>query len=633
MKQILIPLFSVVLFAVHAAELPAVTSNWQWHLDKPAFSLEEKNENGVPVFKVFGPVTITSREFIPAAENDKFRISYELKTTGFPSELIIECFDKNKKQINPINVLAIDNSENVLAAPVKKGDKVIRVKNSGIWQTPAGFAVAFDAKENFSDLPNFNTIPIKAVRNLGQNLLIQLSSPCSEAYPAGTQLRLHRTKTTAGNNKFNPQPIWFKNQINTVSGTVIDSNTAIYPGTAFIRIMIKINDRSSSKGHISHIKNIRWEKFGFNLKLLAHSVVADKYPEYRMSPSTLIRRHNGELIAVYMNRGDIDAGCASYFAISKDNGKTWAQGVPHFLHPSPQWGQSTILYRQPDGKMIAAVTAVYHKRVPKNFFTDTAENRLREYTKLDLYISNDDGKTFEFLQNVGNTRYRVITGSGNSLLELPNGDWLLPVWAYDPLDDPDAVSGSGFIRSTDKGKTWGKVEAAFKNDPTKLFNENVFTITPDGKLAAFARFDMGPREQQFLHRTESSDCGKTWSEPVPTAIVGIWPSMIKLKNGIYVLFCGVKTTQFNTHEPHVFLSRDAENFQDMGPVYYSRPFHLNGKQDGKYWGTGSSQCVTAESDNSFYVVFEGADIAVKSGSHPFGLRYIDFNHFQADFAE
>lgn len=65
--------------------------------------------------------------------------------------------------------------------------------------------------------------------------------------------------------------------------------------------------------------------------------------------------------------------------------------------------------------------------------------------------------------------------------------------------------------------------------PKWVWSEPTIAPLPDGRLVMLLRFDA----RNYLYRSESSDCGKTWSEPVPTDIPnpGNKPKLIPLSDG------------------------------------------------------------------------------------------------------
>jgi len=100
------------------------------------------------------------------------------------------------------------------------------------------------------------------------------------------------------------------------------------------------------------------------------------------------------------------------------------------------------------------------------------------------------------------------------------GEWLLPFQTYDTMDDPDPAphkDGSfqramnGVLISADEGRTW---TLSNRIGPTAGWAENNVVELRDGRLIMLIRAD----GTGSLRRSESSDRGRTWSEPEATDI-------------------------------------------------------------------------------------------------------------------
>lgn len=204
---------------------------------------------------------------------------------------------------------------------------------------------------------------------------------------------------------------------------------------------------------------------------------------------------------------------------------------------------------------------------------------------------------------------------------MPNGDWVLP--GYGSAKGkivPGEVYGSGFFRSTDKGKTWGKFERAFIDDPAPgekpyRFNEIDMLVKEDGTVVAFARIDSRPR--CHLWKTESKDNGKTWSKPVETKVPGLYPAIIKLDNGGYFMVAGNRYTRPIIRTVNFFYSPDGDEFTYVGMPYYTR---TGGKPYNS--ATGGMQAVIKDPASGRYIVtFYSFDPTL----HGTGKCYVDSN--------
>lgn len=179
--------------SVFAAEALQIKKYADYNGGKRYAAFVKDIDNGVRITNKGKFVQIESVKQIPIDLKKKYQISCEYrlapgsKTTGFFYFAPV-CYDKNGKQITAVSQNPLRGTETVLAAPVKKGDKVVKIKNGAKWIKRYGY-IAFGAKADFSDLPNFNVIGIKEIKKSGAEWEIALQTPATQAYPAGTAVR------------------------------------------------------------------------------------------------------------------------------------------------------------------------------------------------------------------------------------------------------------------------------------------------------------------------------------------------------------------------------------------------------------------------------------------------------------
>lgn len=121
----------------------------------------------------------------------------KLASEYHPIDLYIglRLFDENQKSIGAYDVAPIPDTETVLAQKVSEGDTTLHLKGApwkGTYAVPT--AVAFDAKEDLSDLPNHQTVEIKDISagNGKGEFEVSLGSPLEMSFPIGTRVRRHR---------------------------------------------------------------------------------------------------------------------------------------------------------------------------------------------------------------------------------------------------------------------------------------------------------------------------------------------------------------------------------------------------------------------------------------------------------
>jgi len=193
--------------------------------------------------------TILSEKLTPVKAGKKYLLSGSFKSLGkAPSKVYygFVCYDKKKRQISTLNSNLVLGSATTLAKACKKGDKTLVIKANKKWKA-GNYAIAFNAKDDFSDLPNREIVyKITKVVPKDGNMELQFAAAVKKAYPAGTKVRMH----TAGYGSF---------VYTTIVGAAMPktwrtySNSAVLakpgqmgwqylrPGTAFVRVVILPN--------------------------------------------------------------------------------------------------------------------------------------------------------------------------------------------------------------------------------------------------------------------------------------------------------------------------------------------------------------------------------------------------------
>ena len=195
--------------------------------------------------------TITSKKLTPVKAGKKYILSGSFKSLGKAKSKVYYgfiCYDKKKRQINSMHSNVIKGTATSLAKACKKGDKVLVVKANKKWKK-GNYAIAFNAKDNFSDLPNREVVyKISKVVPKGADIEVQLPKPLRKAYPAGTKVRLH-------NNSYgyylytavvgNAMPKTWKSYNKSASLAKPGQMGWQYlrPGTAYVRVVILPNYR------------------------------------------------------------------------------------------------------------------------------------------------------------------------------------------------------------------------------------------------------------------------------------------------------------------------------------------------------------------------------------------------------
>lgn len=179
----------------------------------------------------------------------KYKFSAEVRSapgtdTGMMFYLGFEIYGKNKKRIASEWVNPVPNTATVLAADAKVGDKILKIKDGKKWLNYLSTSyIAFDAKDDYSDLPNSDLgIVVKnSIKKEGDIWVLSLRTPMKKARKAGTKVRQQRGAGTyfyAVIKKLTPQ--WQKVESKVIDGIAVQgaSTTKLWPGSHSAKVLI-----------------------------------------------------------------------------------------------------------------------------------------------------------------------------------------------------------------------------------------------------------------------------------------------------------------------------------------------------------------------------------------------------------
>ena len=340
--------------------------------------------------------------------------------------------------------------------------------------------------------------------------------------------------------------------------------------------------------------------------VILHSGIVNDTVSNAQCPAALLRVGPDEYVTTFMDRGDGVAQTTTYFSRTKDRGRTWSRPFMKYKPKGKDVGGAPGFTQLKDGQIIGAMSLLKH--------TDTSEEGFRSYRSGKAVIVTVDlkKKKITTLAELESPDACIPAPMGTNFVKLSNGDMLLPCYIYpQSTPEPGFPYGSGFFRSSDGGKTWGKFERAFQEfdtDPAKQysFNESVIFEKEDHTLVAFARIDSRPVNNMW--KVTSKDFGKTWSMPEETDIPATYPTGIKTQGGYYVMVAGYLKDPI-PRTTTVFFSEDGEHFTPLGPVWFSRPAGKNGRPFNT--ATGGMQAIIEVDKDVFLVTFYGADPKLK----------------------
>jgi hypothetical protein len=158
-------------------------------------------------------------------------------------------------------------------------------------------------------------------------------------------------------------------------------------------------------------------------------------------------------------------------------------------------------------------------------------------------VSEDEGDSWVSQGPLYGGQNRLAATYGR-IVELEKGDLLLPLYTGGEARN-GMESATGFLRSTDGGRTWGDFETIAATPVPHIpgkpygFNETSVALLPDGRLIAMLRIGgIEPPNEGILRapcRCMSSDGGRTWSDPELTNIPGNAPCVHVARPGLLLL--------------------------------------------------------------------------------------------------
>ncbi len=202
------------------------------------------------VFTVRKNATLLSNRTLILDPAKKYRLSGEFRCIQGKSPDVYLGYaprDAKNRQIRPACVLSQKDSLTELAADAEAGGKVLKVRDASKWDTVFPYInVAFNAKEDFSDLPNFEVFPIKknSIKKAGDVWEITLETALRKAYPAGTKIRQQKDSATyIYNASAGPVKQEWTTRTGVLSGEVLkEMNATVYnklwPGTKSVQVLV-----------------------------------------------------------------------------------------------------------------------------------------------------------------------------------------------------------------------------------------------------------------------------------------------------------------------------------------------------------------------------------------------------------
>ncbi|MBQ4329000.1 MAG: hypothetical protein IJC27_04670 [Lentisphaeria bacterium] len=184
-----------------------------------------------------GYATIKSKDMIPVEAGKKYVVSGEFRLINPPEKAPRIYFgfypcNAEGREISYLHVTIASKNILTVVKDVKAGDTSITLKGLPQWNPSQSCYIAFNVKEDKSDLPNFDISPALNWKEMKKNAdgtcEVPTKKPFARAYAAGTSARLHQAGVTfvyAGFGRVGGEWVKFTKEFKT-----------FYPGTTQIKL-------------------------------------------------------------------------------------------------------------------------------------------------------------------------------------------------------------------------------------------------------------------------------------------------------------------------------------------------------------------------------------------------------------
>lgn len=284
-------------------------------------------------------------------------------------------------------------------------------------------------------------------------------------------------------------------------------------------------------------------------RVLSRQVLYDA-PEKMGGWPTIMRTRNNELAVVFSGdrQQHIDPFGKTVMLRSQDDGASWS--APEVVNDTPLDDRDPGIIETAAGTWLVSFFT-------SRLFADWYEQALRHYGEAVVgpWKSYVERVTPELCAEFFGSFVRRSTDRGKTwgpLIRVPMMTSHGPVCGregrllYLGYSDEGGIPTIAFCESTDDGQSWQKVSTICRNDiyPHVQFHEPHMVELPDGRLLGMIRANAKRPEDRTLYQTESSDDGRSWSQPKDTGIWGLPPHLLLHSSGTLICAFGHRRQPF-----------------------------------------------------------------------------------------
>jgi sialidase-1 len=246
---------------------------------------------------------------------------------------------------------------------------------------------------------------------------------------------------------------------------------------------------------------------------------------------TLVPLDNGELLCSYdVGEGVESLDYRTYHSRSRDGGKTWVE-QGHLFDDTVNSPTSSLvrLTKLNDGNLVGFGSR-FHREDPEE---GIVSRETLGFVPLDLFTitSTDGGRSWteptNFSPPVENPAFEIC----HSIVELPDGTWLLPTATAKGWDGslPAGQQSLVFI-SKDQGASWDSFGVTFEQPDIVYWEQSLVRLDDDRLIVAAWAHNLETGENQPTPFAISSDSGRSFSKPILTGFEGQTCKLLSLGN-------------------------------------------------------------------------------------------------------
>lgn len=303
-------------------------------------------------------------------------------------------------------------------------------------------------------------------------------------------------------------------------------------------------------------------------------------PEVYSAWPAVARAANGDLVLSFIRTEQhMSPDGAVTVMQSTNNGATWSD--PFDAVDTPIDDREGGLTATSDGELLLHVRSVfwepgtYDALGPEAYPRLMLERWMREVVEPTYLAAADWNGSHVYSSTDHGTTWTHVGWGPDSIhggIELMDGS--IMIGAYRELRDSIKV-----YRAEDSRSEWQHIHTQESANPSLRFGEPHIAQMPNGRIVIMMRATGRPYDDRrldlYLWQIYSDDGGKTWSEAIPTPMLGFPPHLLVLSDGRLLCTYGRRTAPFGQRamisedgitwnpESEIILRDDAPN-HDLG---------------------------------------------------------------------